>query len=433
MEHEPFSPAAFLYNIYSALQKALDPGFKPAKSRIFHYTSTEVLNKILANGCFRATNIYYLNDSKEYLQGLDCLKEIVAKAEPSNAEIISCLEELRSASCNAWEGLYTISFCTKEDNLQNWITYARESGVCIELDADIMARGPEDMAELGEQYLVLVQKNSDQHPVNAISCGSCLHVINYGATNLKMEHLERAFRDCQAPRLGEESTEYWKNHRESLKRFLQLTASFFKVSGFDGEHEVRLSLFPQAGDFTDENAEVEIQYFRMSNGVLRPFIDVFFMELPGKSCGCPISAITIGPGGHQQVVFNSVVHRIKYGKCSLWQYGPKKKAVFLKNYLILCQKYIKDLLTQEYGGPDPDLEKDILTYLQNEWAFRAGYIVTSLNADSLVLELAKGKNIDRPEPSASKKFQSLLNRIAASYYFSSNGILVKKSAIPYIF
>ena len=45
---------------------------------LFYYTSTDTMSKILMNGNIYATNIRYMNDSEEYINGL---KEIYKLAQ----------------------------------------------------------------------------------------------------------------------------------------------------------------------------------------------------------------------------------------------------------------------------------------------------------------------------------------------------------------
>ena len=46
---------------------------------IYHYTSTEVLDSLLTEATFWASNLYYLNDSSEYQTGIIFLKNIFAE------------------------------------------------------------------------------------------------------------------------------------------------------------------------------------------------------------------------------------------------------------------------------------------------------------------------------------------------------------------
>ena len=443
MENEPLSTAVSLRGSYSALQEMLKGS--AGSNDFFHYTSTEVLDKILSTACFRATNIYYLNDSMEYLEGLKKLMSVVQGADTPNQTFIDCINELRYSGCNMWEGLYTISFSTKEDNLQHWITYAKESGVCIQLDGEIMTRASGAFSEDDEQKLIFIQKDRTQKTVGEITSGNCLNPIDYGEPMITLSQLEESFKHYYlSDHVNADVTEhadFWENNRDILKRFLQLTASFFKIHDFDGEYEARLSFFPLVDD-TDEESEtnnsVEFKYHRMPSGALRPYINIYFLQAPEKHYACPIRSITIGPGGHQQVVFDSVVHRLKYGDCKLWQYGLKKKAECLSEYISLCTGHARKLLEQDTGDSEQsDIEsllKNLTNYLQDEWAYRAECKVIVDRAGKLSLtQKEDGDSPVRPKIPEDAKTMLLLEKVLSEFFLSSSGVIVRKSACPYIF
>lgn len=438
MRHEAFACSESLNGCYSALGDVFRRAEIPPK--IFHYTSAEVLDKILSNACFRATNLYYLNDSKEYLQGLNDLMAAANATAEKNPVIEECIDELRHSGCNTWEGLYTISFSTEGDNLQHWITYAKESGVCIQLDSDIMARRSLGGDTHGEQRLLLLQKGAKGTPVGSISCGNSLNPIAYN-DHLKLDELENAFINYHNSNYGNASAEpeqesFWRENKPALKRFLQLAASFRKTKDFSGEHEVRLSFFPLAeapDDVSDAPEEVEIKYHCMPSGALRPYIDIFFFSVPERTYGCPIRSITIGPGGHQQVVFDSTIHRLKYGNCRLWNFGPRKKAEFLDEYINLCSAFAQNLLIDNYATPDTSHQiiEELMNYLREEWAYRAGYHVTVDDTGRCSLE--KREKTSCPSLGDNAILKRVLSQVFNNYYLSVEGILVKKSDCSYIF
>ena len=100
-----------------------------------HYTSTEVLDAILKTSTFRASHLLYLNDSSELISGLERLKNL------KDINKFSAIREVvDSISIERLPGPFSISFCSESDLLHQWITYAKESGVCIVLDQEILNR-----------------------------------------------------------------------------------------------------------------------------------------------------------------------------------------------------------------------------------------------------------------------------------------------------
>lgn len=428
MNDKRFSSMVELTEAYYALSEALNKASEPKMiSSIYHYTSTEVLNKILSTACFWASNIYYLNDAQEYLEGLNRLTNIIKNSSPPNETMLECLRELRTEAPGAWEGLYTISFSLQPDSLQNWITYAKESGVCIEMDWQIMTNA--------SSGLLLKERARRGDMIRPINCSHCLHRIRYDE-NLTNEEIGSAFISCYTAaknKAGMDTENFpWDSNRPYLKRFLQLLASYHKQSGFNGEKEIRLSFFPLSADEDLSDCpdpiqnEAEIKYFRQSNGVLRPYLEIYFYCMAEDANACPITGITVGPGGHQQAVFDSIVHRLQYGACRLWKYDRDKKACLLEHYLEGC------LNTRE--GTTTELEK-LARALAEEWAVRAGYSVQNckVSAEKTVsiklVDRHGGANLHQP----SESMKATLAELAREHYFSPQGIWVKKSKIPYIF
>lgn len=437
MRHEKFSSMVDLQYIYAAIQESIIGVTKP--DRVYHYTSTEVLDKIVANASFRASNIYYLNDSREYLEGLEQLEQVVRSGGDSLSSkrtMLECLEELKEENRNDWAGLYTISFSDQRDNLQSWITYAKESGICLELDVETL-----NPADPDAPRLVLVQKSSAGEVVDTIASDICLNPVDY-KNSQNLEVLSNAFiKYYNNGALGRSTSEtvydkepaFWKSKKAKLKPFLQLAASFFKESSFNGEHELRLSFFPAAEELADNSVhEVEIKYHCMRGGVLRPYIDIFFMGLPERFWGCPIRSIMVGPSGRQQAVFDSVVHRIKYGKCSFWPFNTKKKCELLKEYLSACLTFSSSCIQEESVKRSENLQRQILhqlkRYLAEEWAFRAGYTV-EFSPGSTVILLEKVSK----EPVMPPRIKGLVKKVFCNFYLSVDAVLVLKSTSPYMF
>lgn len=116
------------------------------KTRLYHYTSTAVLDSLLSNATFWASNIYYLNDASEFQTGIEALKNAFSKSfdadeielEECRKICEECIDNIEEWNGYTWPGIFSVSFSIKEDVLNQWITYAKEGGVCIEFDSKIM-------------------------------------------------------------------------------------------------------------------------------------------------------------------------------------------------------------------------------------------------------------------------------------------------------
>lgn len=123
--------------------------------KMYYYTSTETMQKILQNGNMWATNLAYMNDAREVVNGLDEIKKLLLNVRTIKkwlqrhqeldikeddyikmnlADIFTddSRQELLDSSSK-----FTLSFCEKKNLLSQWIAYARESGVCIEMAFDL--------------------------------------------------------------------------------------------------------------------------------------------------------------------------------------------------------------------------------------------------------------------------------------------------------
>ena len=112
---------------------------------LYYYTTTETMSFILKKGDIFATNISYLNDSEEYINGLKELRELlcgdkadryVQSAQNHLAEADAYREALKKA-----HDIYSISFSQEKDLLSQWYMYAKESGVPVILVGHINKDG----------------------------------------------------------------------------------------------------------------------------------------------------------------------------------------------------------------------------------------------------------------------------------------------------
>ena len=62
------------------------------------------------------------------------------------------------------------------------------------------------------------------------------------------------------------------------------------------------------------------------SGIIRPFLKVGFKETQDSEgiSPLPIRSIMIGPAGNQQSVFDSEVHRVRFGETNVWDYWEKR-------------------------------------------------------------------------------------------------------------
>lgn len=406
-----------------------------ANLKLFHYTSTRVLNAILAKGCFRASNLFYLNDKIEYKMGITVLRNIFEKDET----VKNYIDEISKLNGRDWQGVYSISFSNKEDELQQWITYARESGVCIELNSDI------------------VWNNKDLNL--AIKCGEnskqyykqCFLKLAYEKSNLlskdKLPQLNANIIKnalAQALMSSDNSDEIldetfvrkqWKENPQHARNFLKLLSAYYKEERFKGEGEIRAAFLSTQ---KSRKSSSKIEYFEQENGILRPYMDILFMhdyhDTNPYKVECPIQSITIGPGGSQESVFDSVVHRLEFGETKVWQYNLYELSDLISKFVYGCfEQYGKRL---EESGDDSNYRK-VAEMIVQDWCNKTKYTYKLKEATQISVKVElQDKSEAEPVKAVAVEdeyIKNIVKEFMDNNYFSKTGIWVKKSTLSYIF
>jgi hypothetical protein len=333
--------------------------------------------------------------------------------------------------------IYSLSFSNEEDNQQQWIIYAKENGVCIELD----------FATLKDQDsgLILSMNDTKGYKITqtAYDCFQpACYVNSMFDISLSKEKIKEAFDEHKDPS---------GNEIYDFNAFLQLLASYYKVPFFRGETEIRASFLR-----VQNNDEcTEIKYFELPNGILRPYIEISLYHVYHKGNNeleIPIRSILIGPGGRRDTVYNSVFHKIKYGKTDkLWKYSPKKKYELLSEYIncgITLQKinHDKDKLifayivanswsfeAEEYASKQESYVPDYKYIYTN---YQINLIETGLSNKPGCKEITISASNTKPNPPADNdllKIKKYVDTFEKTNYFSVHGIWIKQSTSPYIY
>lgn len=424
------------------------------KACLYHYTSTEVLDKILENAAFRASNIFYLNDSSEFKAGIEKIRNDFLDEKRNNAnEVVGTyLDEIEKYDGNNWPGIYTISFSTLYDELQQWTMYAKESGVCIELDCNPVPQG-----DYTRERLLLKQKSTKGEYINASEnyngFGSLVYGKGIEENQYKKDadvifdsfvHIWDQLEEKPRTKTKPEKIRVWEKKKQEALQYLALRASYHKMRGFYGEGEVRISFFPlkMKNALTGEEEKAEIKYNHMRNGILRPYLDIYFFQGTDDIPRCPIRSIMIGPSGKQQNVFDSVVHRLKYGLVNVWSYSNEKRFEYLQKYIETCVEtlsasdkknnllinHINYLIAKEWCEICEDIEFE----KAERSTTRSNYL--KLNGRKIRFSLRTIKeNSDEEEMKAQKKAERYVEKFKKNEFLSQHGIWVKKSKIPYIY
>lgn len=420
---------------------------------LFHYTSTEVLNLLLNTATFRATNIFYLNDSKEYITGVMELRKYLK----NNPQYYHMLTLLNKDDGKSFPGLYTVSFSKEPDSLHQWITYAKESGVAIELDTTLFC--------YQEPEWVLKQPLCEEEKIGSLPIG-ILKPLKYLSDNFSFEETLANFLSNEND-LKDNILE-----QQIIKEILlRMISSYIKNNSFKTENEYRISCFP----VKEKEIYSQIKYFPYK-GTLRPFLELSFAQRNKYNSldnMMPIKSIKIGPSGKQQVVFNSIVHRIKYGQNKVYNYSIKPESLVnrlvefieaILQWLVKTTKFsfnssscreatqftcssdknlLNDIKTQlnsreilnELGNPSKTFKEIevIVDYIILNWVETNKTYLTSLKNDT-GRKIYSAEYLDfNMNNKLLPSIKQVINEIDNEFFLSKEGILIDKSTIPYIF
>jgi hypothetical protein len=117
---------------------------RPLAGPLYHYTSLDVLVKIVESGVMWASSVFYMNDASEIRHGIDvimtCAAEQFAKVtDASKREILRHLVGWVSNQRDRHFPFFVACFSEKSDDINQWRSYSPSgNGVCIGFDHIVM-------------------------------------------------------------------------------------------------------------------------------------------------------------------------------------------------------------------------------------------------------------------------------------------------------
>lgn len=368
---------------------------------LFYYTSTDTMRYIVENGDIFATNIRYMNDSEEYINGLKEIKKLADNKELveewlkssgrtditiDNVKEMFTDENLRK---NMQEmEYYSISFCETNDLLSQWAIYAREAGVSLRMKFEkdsyhFFTKGEENKEA---EWNLIPQK---------------VHYFTYES----MKNQEKQYHETAVSILEQLYAKDLKDQVEGKNETWRYISTFVKRYDFYQEAESRLVFQPKKSPYPPK-----VEY-RNDQNVLKPYLDITCKE------GWPIWEIMVGPGFNQQVVYNSVVHFLEHAK--------------IENGIETTDEYIQRILA--YFQPYEEELKEFESYI--ELVKRLSNKETSKKIDRKDAPIVIGEyaKMIRREVCGNSSASNELREYLERNYFAKCGIIVSKSSIPYIF
>lgn len=240
-----------------------------------------------------ASHFLFLNDSKEFKEGLSLLTSKLndmSKKTNLNTQITQACQKYEKEFSKDPEILSTvypnhfiISFCKDGNSLGQWKYYGKDCGIAIEYDLkNLNYNGffTWDRKQLGTHPIfdVLYEDNEKKKAIQGILDGmyKIVDEYEYQAENIIM-------RACAA-------------------------VSFMKSGYFNQEKEARLLFAPIYDDckaLSEKNNPMQLIHYRESGGKIKPYLKI---SVQNKDVAAvPIKSITIGPGHNQMQIFNAIV------------------------------------------------------------------------------------------------------------------------------
>lgn len=373
-------------------------------TKLYYYTRTKTMYSILTSGMLWATNILYMNDSEEYVNGLQEIRNILTRYQNlafREAKLIDRLIHVQDPH------IFTISFCTNGDLLSQWCVYARESGVNLELDLGLLGV---DEARPGKFFCARDCKEADEIEVSAP-----LKPVIYFTRSAMLERLPPAQVRKRAAEIVDRIKALGiRDGEDGAEEKISELAAQIKRYEFSAEQEWRLffNMTEYAGEYDRSPF-----FYREQDSILKPFIKVAASKKDNvtgiRSVPWPVTAVTVGPGYNQDQVFQSLRYFLNFGN-----YIRKEDADFrayaLNLYLDKAEARCRPLLKRR-----SDLERIIKSYKTKA--------KPPLSNANIMCELASAikEDLVRKFPNCAEVLEFI--------ELTSAGIILQKSNIPYIY
>ena len=374
-------------------------------TKLYYYTRADTMYSILTSGMFWATNILYMNDSEEYLNGLREIRGIMERYKSLDFRDVRVLDKLIHTPD---PHIFTISFCTNGDLLSQWCVYARESGVNLELDFNLIGM---DEDRLGSFLCPRNCKDADEIAVTAP-----LKPVIYFTRNAMLEKVS----EKQVYKRAEEIIERinalgLQSLKDGAAEKISELAAQIKRYEFSAEQEWRLVF-----NMTEHTVEYKKTplFYREQDSILKPFIKVAVSE-QDKATGprpvaWPVTAITVGPGYNQDQVFQSLRYFLNFGNY-IRRDDADSRTYALNLYLDKAEARCRPLFKRQTS-----LSRMISDY-------KAKTTPDLIKTGSMLHELARTIKEDLLQ-----KFPRCA-KVLESIELTSGGIVLQKSDIPYIY
>lgn len=361
---------------------------------LYYYTTTETMKYILSDGNIFATNMKYMNDSEEYLNGLKEVRDYILNSEcefKSSAEK-KLTKELYHNHIENEVNSFSISFTTARDLLSQWSMYAKESGVSLKM-------------EFKEEDYTFQAFNSEGKKRD----NYCMHpqkVYYFTREVMSQEKYQEMGNEIVQKMKEQFQQKGMKDYDDNIEQLWLSIAPFVKRADFGAEEEYRLVF-----DFNNVTSFTPRVDFRNDKNVLKPYLDISLKN------GWPITEIIVGPGFNQDAVFKSISYYLNKGKVLVPPISMEEMSGRMKEYFQGMEK--GDMSTQEVKALLDEWDKTYGNFVKYNKASDKD-VTNRLYEEFASFIKNKGKN-------------TMFQEYIRNNFFALSGITLRKSKIPYIY
>lgn len=257
----------------------LDEAQLPAT--LYHYTDMNGLLGIVKKRTLWATEIHYLNDSKEYAYAARLLEEKAKLRHASlgkvQSHVLSAFVE--TAKMVAQTKAFITCFSEKRDDLSQWRAYSHSGpGYCIGFETSKLTK------LVAEKNLLFVPCEYDESEQSAL-----LNAL-----------IDKTIAEATNSNLSVQKSENSVMSLPTIDGFMKL-ATRFKHHKFSDEKEHRITTKYMGGD-----PELKRE-LRLGANLLIPYIEIPFINDPGNLL---ISEILVGPCPEPELASSSIIELI---------------------------------------------------------------------------------------------------------------------------
>ncbi len=264
------------------------PQLSTSTDLLWHYTTPEGLTGIIESNSLWATNIFYLNDSAEFMHGIDTARRIIKQKisslrEGERKRLDSFDTHLSFVGPDHNRAIYVCSLSKTEDELSQWRAYCRGGGFSIGFPRQGLVNAIHGQHfELKEcVYGAKEQEEIIRHLIDS-------HVIPY---------IEKPEQFSKIPCTPDMVSAIVSGGIGEFLWELYSTCSSLKHPSFEREKEWRL-VFDHKRPFNEVKPE-----FRTKNGLIIPYICI---KLPQNEDFWKQIRIIIGPTKYEKELEGSV-------------------------------------------------------------------------------------------------------------------------------